>query len=110
MTSCIQKAVQYQCASISFPVIGTGTLYYPPYLVAEEMFETVENLPPSWGIEKVKIVIYGEDDEVLKVAFIFFVLDIFIPSKIKCRGIYRSQCIRPSVVFFVIHPKGLIML
>ncbi|CAC5395810.1 PARP10_14_15 [Mytilus coruscus] len=41
VTRCLEKAEQTESNSIIFPALGTGTLRYPPCLVAKTMFDAV---------------------------------------------------------------------
>jgi O-acetyl-ADP-ribose deacetylase (regulator of RNase III) len=56
--------------SIAFPSLGTGVLKYPPVLVADIMIETCMKFLKIHSNITINIVIFNEDNDVLKVFFI----------------------------------------
>lgn len=59
--------VQRNQKSIAFPSLGTGLLKYPPALVANIMVETCMIFLINQSNITIKIVIFDEDNNVLKV-------------------------------------------
>ncbi|XP_070193016.1 uncharacterized protein [Littorina saxatilis] len=64
VTKCLEKAEKYQLDSVAFPAIGTGTLQYPPDIVAKAMYEAtlaygLQN--PGTTIDDVSFVLLTED-------------------------------------------------
>jgi O-acetyl-ADP-ribose deacetylase (regulator of RNase III) len=61
--------IQRNHKSISFPSLGTGVLKYPPALVANIMVETCMKFLKNQSNITINIVIFDEDNNVLKVCF-----------------------------------------
>lgn len=61
-------------SSIGFPAIGTGTLQFPPKIVAEAMFKAIAKFGhqhPDCSVSDVVIILHKKDLEVTKVSVVF---------------------------------------
>lgn len=70
VTSCLEKANEYQFSSLAFPALGTGNLNFPPDVVAKLIKETVRQFEvnnPKHSVSKIVFIIYFKDDKILKV-------------------------------------------
>ncbi|VDI83029.1 Hypothetical predicted protein [Mytilus galloprovincialis] len=62
---CLKEAEIRMLSSIAFPALGTGTLGYPPCLVAKTMFEAVYDFKKSKSLEYLRdvyFVLYEDKD------------------------------------------------
>lgn len=64
MTRCLEKAEETGLNSIIFPALGTGTLGYPPCLVAKTMFDAVYEFGKTRNpkhLQKVHFVLFEKE-------------------------------------------------
>ncbi|CAG2222955.1 PARP10_14_15 [Mytilus edulis] len=65
MTRCLKEAAERKYESIAFPALGTGTLGYPPCLVAKTMFDAVYEFGRTRkgkALKEVHFVLFGDKE------------------------------------------------
>ncbi|XP_053389167.1 protein mono-ADP-ribosyltransferase PARP14-like [Mercenaria mercenaria] len=71
MKNCLDEAQRYNCNSIAFPAIGTGSLGFPRNVVAEEMFKAITKFQASCSqssLRDIRFIVYQMDSQT-KMAF-----------------------------------------
>lgn len=70
-SKCLQKVNEMGHSSIGFPAIGTGTLKFPPKIVAKAMFEAAVEFGhknPYCHVKDVVFILHEKDQVVAKVS------------------------------------------